>query len=117
MITEIKKPHPKVIKEGRNMNELEQDDYLLRMRSLEELAKKNKRKDRFLKWSIGIVSLIVALIPTWVFIVLYQVASPSNFIEKLAMIGVALFFAGGFQCFLLFLWVYFLLMLADCKLY
>ena len=73
----------------------------------------NKMKDRLFKWSVGIISLMIALIPTWIFIVLYFVAGPSNFIEKLAMIGIAMFFAGGFQIFLLFVWIVFVFHLSD----
>jgi hypothetical protein len=70
-----------------------------------ENPRQGKRKETFWKWLISIGLLGVALIPTWIFIFLYHIAGPSNFMEKFVTIGVGLFFGGGVQLFLLILWI------------
>jgi len=47
--------------------------------------------------------------PTWIAILLYHFTGPGGFMEKLAFIGVAFYIAGGFQLFLLGLWIWFML--------
>lgn len=81
----------------------------------EETARQRKRRKSMMliKWSIGIGSLFVALLPTWGFMLLYHIAGPTNFMEKATMIGMGLFFAGGFQIFMFLLWFWFITEMAD----
>jgi hypothetical protein len=68
-----------------------------------------KRRRRRIHWSLGSISLFFALMPTWIAFLLYHFTGPGNFMEKLAFIGVALYFAGGFQLFLFAAWIWFMI--------
>ncbi len=75
----------------------------------------HKKKLRLQKRLIGAGSFFVALLPTWIFMLLYHIAGPGTFMEKAAMIGMGLFFAGGFQIFMLCCWIYLLIQMADWR--
>jgi uncharacterized BrkB/YihY/UPF0761 family membrane protein len=76
---------------------------------IEKERKIIQRRRSRIHWSFGTISLFFALMPTWISILLYHFTGPGGFMEKLAFIGLAFYIAGGFQLFLLGLWIWFML--------
>lgn len=58
-------------------------------------------------WTFG--SLIVLLFPTWIWLTIYKIIGPSNFIEKFLVFGAGVYMGGALQVILLGLWVSFLI--------
>ena len=72
-----------------------------------------KTSDLFIKWVFGTISFVLALIPTWVVLLVYHFAHPSNFMERFAVLGAGIWFAGGIQLFFFILWLRLLVEIVD----
>ena len=84
--------------------------------SREELEARNRwkrRKDLLFKWALSLFLLVLALIPTWAFLLVYHFTRPQGFFEKFAVMGFGIWFGGAFQLFLLLTWVYAVIQVAD----
>lgn len=61
--------------------------------------------DSLVKIGIAFVSLVVMLIPTWVWLAIYKFASPEGFWQNLVLVGAGIWVFGGIQLFFLILWL------------
>ena len=66
---------------------------------------RRQRKDTFWGWVISIGLLVLALMPSWGFLLVYHFSAPANFVEKIAVIGLGVWVAGSLQAFLLLVWI------------
>ncbi len=66
-----------------------------------------------LRWIITLSSLLVALIPTWLYILARVVFSPEGFWQQLVLGTVFIFLLGGFQLTLLILFIVWLTAVWD----
>jgi len=64
-----------------------------------------KRLEQWL-WTLG--TLVLALVPTWIWLIVYKILDPSNFIEKFLVFGAGVWIGGGIQVFALIAWAVFL---------
>lgn len=85
-------------------------EYFEKQRKME---RSRKRKDAFWKGIISFGLLVVALIPTWIFLFVYHLTGPSTVMEKVAVIGLGVWIAGSFQVLLLIVWIFVIIQLID----
>ena len=83
------------------------------MKSAGDRAKRLKRSVAnwtltIVKLTLTIVSLAVALLPFWVFLLTKHLLNPQGFWEKFAVFAGGIVVGGGFQLFLLIIWLIFL---------
>jgi hypothetical protein len=57
-------------------------------------------------WSLG--TLVIALFPTWIWLLCYKIIGPTGFIEKFLVFGAGIWIGGGFQVVLLLGWFAFI---------
>lgn len=61
--------------------------------------------DSLVKIGIAFVSLVVMLIPTWLWLAIYKFASPEGFWQNLVLVGGGIWVFGGIQLVFLMFWV------------
>ncbi len=52
-----------------------------------------------------LVGGLIALLPTWVYLLIQHIANPQGFWQHLVMVGLGLWVLGGIQFVLLLLWI------------
>ena len=60
-------------------------------------------KYRLARWGFSLAIIVIALIPTWIYLVVRLVFSPDNALTEILLFGVALYFLGAIQLVLLVL--------------
>ena len=65
------------------------------------------------KTFLGLIALVLALIPTWLWLFAYKLFSPEGFWQNLVLFGVGVWLLGGLQIFLLIFWVIFIAKLQN----
>lgn len=58
------------------------------------------------KWTLTIVSLVVALLPFWIFLAVKHFFTPEGFWQNLALAGLGLWIGGGIQILLLLIFLF-----------
>ena len=58
------------------------------------------------KWILTVFSFGLALIPLWVWLLIYKLTEPTGFWQKFALVGVGVWFFGIAQIICLFIWVF-----------
>lgn len=72
-----------------------------------------RRTDFWFKMLFGFGALLCALAPTWLYFLIKWAASPEGFWQNIVLLGIGLWFLGGIQVILLFLWIGFVLYLIS----
>jgi hypothetical protein len=65
------------------------------------------------KIALALMSLVVALIPTWFYFFVADMLDPTSFLERIFVFGAGLYFLGFIQLALLAGWIAFLAMVLD----
>lgn len=72
-------------------------------------------KDSFLSFVVGlaflIVTLAIALLPTWIYLLIKFFLSPQGFWQNAFLLGVSVWLLGGLQVVIFILWLIFALKL------
>ena len=61
------------------------------------MSRKRSLKETFFCWLATIIGFVVALIPTWFYILAKVLLAPQGFWQNFLLLGVGLFFLGGLQ--------------------
>lgn len=67
------------------------------------------------KLGFAICTLLLTLMPTWIFLLVYHLAGPATFMERTAVMGLGMWFGGTFQIGLLVFWICLIVHLKDLK--
>ena len=60
-----------------------------------------------LKWLMTLISLVLALLPVWFFILIKYLLAPEGFWQNLVLYGFGFWFLAGFQVLFCVLWIIF----------
>ncbi len=67
----------------------------------------------FAKIGLALVGTVIALIPTWIFLLMRHFLSPVGFWQNLVTVGLGYYLLGGIQLILLIILVVFIVMLVE----